>query len=94
MKETDMSEIAADDKPEKRHLFDNPKNVKRVVHILYAICAILFVGDFFINRRIEHPWENLFGFYGIFGFVACVVLVLVAKEMRKVVMRKEDYYDD
>jgi hypothetical protein len=89
-----MSETTQNDKPEKRHLFDDPKNVKRVLYILYAICAGLFIGDFFINRPIEHPWEALFGFYAIFGFTACVLLVLGAKEMRKIVMRKEDYYDD
>jgi len=89
-----MSETTADTKPEKRHLFDNPKNVKRVLHILYVICAGLFIGDFFVNRPIEHPWEALFGFYGIFGFAAFVLLVLVAKEMRKIVMRKENYYDE
>ena len=31
--------------------------------------------------------------YGIFGFVACVALVLIAKQLRKVLMRREDYYD-
>jgi hypothetical protein len=36
----------------------------------------------------------VWGFYAIYGFVACVILVLVAKEMRKLVMRDEDYYDD
>jgi len=41
-----------------------------------------------------HAWEALPGFYALFGFVACVVLVLIAKEMRKVLMRDEDYYDD
>ncbi len=89
-----MSETTPDGKPEKRHLFDNPKNVKLVIYILYAVCAVLFVGDFFINRPIEHPWEALFGFYGIFGFAAFVLLVLVAKEMRKIIMRKENYYDE
>ena len=28
------------------------------------------------------------------GAIACVLLVLIAKEMRKLVMRREDYYDD
>ena len=27
-------------------------------------------------------------------FIACVVLVLIATQMRKVLMRPEDYYDD
>jgi len=40
-----------------------------------------------------HPFEALWGFYAIYGFVACVVLVLLAKEMRKILMRDEDYYD-
>ena len=42
---------------------------------------------------MHHPWEALFGFYGIYGFVACVILVLLAKEMRRILMRREDYYE-
>jgi hypothetical protein len=42
---------------------------------------------------VSHSWENLPAFYAVYGFVACVLLVLIAKEMRKVIMRKEDYYD-
>jgi len=79
---------------EKKHVFDDPKNVKRAVHALYAICIMSIIAEFFVHRHIDHPWERLFGFYGVYGFIACVILVLVAKEMRKVVMRKEDYYDD
>ena len=37
--------------------------------------------------------EHVFGFYGLFGFVACVALVLIAKQLRRVLMRPEDYYD-
>ena len=79
---------------EKKHLFDDPKNLKRLLAVFYVICAGLVVIDLVFHRHVIHPWESLFGFYAVFGFVACVVLVLVAKEMRKVLMRKEDYYDD
>ena len=78
---------------DKRHIFDNPRNVRRVVYALFAICALTFAADFFVERHVDHPWEVLFGFYAVYGFVACVVLVLAAKEMRKVLMRKEDHYD-
>ena len=30
----------------------------------------------------------------LFGFVACVLPVLAATEMRKVLMRRDNYYDD
>ena len=36
----------------------------------------------------------MFGFYAIFGFVACVGLVLAAKELRKFLKRDEDFYDN
>ncbi len=78
---------------DKKHVFDNPKNVKRVIHWLYVACAVVFVADFFVERDVNHPWESLFGFYGIYGFIAFSLLVLVSKELRKVLMRREDYYD-
>ncbi len=81
-------------KPEKRYLFDNPRNVKAVIFALLAVCAGLFVADNYVERYYDHPWETLFGFYAIYGFIACVVLVLAAKELRKLIMRKENYYDD
>ena len=41
------------------------------------------------------PWEGAFAFSSIYGFVACVILVIVAKYvLRPMVMRDEDYYDD
>ncbi|MDH3636660.1 MAG: hypothetical protein OES20_18365 [Gammaproteobacteria bacterium] len=79
---------------EKQYLFDNPNNVKRVLYILYGCCVLLFALDFVIHRHVEHSWENLWGFYPVFGFVACVMLVLVAKWMRTFLMRAEDYYDE
>ena len=78
---------------ETNYLFDNPDNVRRVLWALVAICGLLFAADFIYHRHIVHPWEELWGFYAIYGFVGCVVLVLVAKQMRKLLMRGEDYYE-
>ena len=78
---------------EKSYIFDNPKNVKRVIHVLYLLCGMSLIAEFFVKRYVDHPWEGLFGFYTLYGFVACVLLVLIAKEMRKLIMRGEDYYD-
>jgi len=77
----------------KRYLFDNPRNVRLVVRGLTLACALLFALDFVVHRHLSHPLEGLFGFYAVYGFVACVLLVLLAAEMRKLVMRDEDFYD-
>lgn len=78
----------------KTYLFDNPRNVRRVVLGLVGVCVILVGLDLVVHRHVSHPWETMFGFYAVYGFVACVLLVLLAKEMRKVLIRKEDYYDE
>jgi hypothetical protein len=85
-----------DDKlsPDKKsYLFDDPKNVKRLLNGFYVCCVVLFALDFVIHRHVLHNWENLWGFYPIYGFVGCVILVLVATWMRTFLMREEDYYD-
>ena len=78
---------------EKSHIFDNKKNVKRVLKALVLACVLTAGADIVYHRHVVHPFEALWGFYAIYGFVACVVLVLLAKEMRKILMRDEDYYD-
>jgi uncharacterized membrane protein (DUF373 family) len=79
---------------ERKHIFDDPKNVKRLLWVFYAICLFLFIFDFIYHRHAATAWEGFYGFYAVYGFCACVLLVLVAKELRKVLMRGEDYYDD
>jgi hypothetical protein len=78
---------------ERQHIFDNPKNVDRLVNIFYVCCVILFLLDFPIHRHISHPWEVIPGFHALYGFAACWILVVIAKQMRRVLMRDEDYYD-
>ena len=88
---------------EGKHFFDSPGNVRLVLRILFAMCAVLALLDVvdmvaqFLGtgdlRHAERTWEGFPGFYVAYGFVACVTLVLIAKVLRKVLMRKEDYYD-
>ncbi len=79
---------------ETKGFFDKPENVRRMLRVFYVICALLVIADFIVHRHIYHDWEKIPAFYAIYGFVGCVVLVLIAKEMRKVLMRGEDYYDE
>ena len=79
---------------EKPRWLDNFDNVKKLIRVFAAICGLLFLAGLIYERHYERDWEGFFGFYAFYGFVACVVLVLGAKELRKILMRKEDYYDD
>ncbi|AKH68378.1 hypothetical protein IMCC21906_00685 [Spongiibacter sp. IMCC21906] len=74
--------------------FDRPETIKWILRSLYLICGLLVALDFIIHRHTKHPWEGLYGFYPLYGFVGCVVLVLVARLMRRGLMRPEDYYQE
>jgi len=73
--------------------FDKPENISKMLKVFYVICVLLVVADFMVHRHIYHDWENMPAFYAVYGFVGCVILVLIAKAMRKVLMKEEDYYD-
>jgi len=77
---------------DKNHLFDNAKNVKRFLYLFYGSCGVLFILDFVVHRHIILSWENLWGFYPIYGFVGCIVLVQAAKWARTYLMHPENYY--
>ena len=78
---------------EAAYWLDNPKNVSLIIWGLVLLCTILFFLDGFYQKNAHFDAEHLFGFYGVYGFFVCVALVLVAKALRKVLMRSEDYYE-
>lgn len=82
----------------KRHLFDDPRNVRRVLVALFLACAVALGLDTVVLRHLTFKEggfdaEGFWGFYAAYGFVACVVLVVAAKWLRRLLMRDEDYYD-
>ena len=79
---------------QRRYLFDRPGNVKRLLRSFFASLVILLGIDLFIVKHPHFAWEEWPEFYAVFGFVACVVLVVAAKYvLRPLVKRREDYYD-
>ncbi len=68
--------------------------MKLLFNVFYALCAIVVVLDLVIERHEDHRLEGFLEFYPLYGFVGIVILVLLAKQMRRVLMRPEDYYDE
>ncbi len=69
-----------------------PALVRKGLTVFFGLCGLLVLLDLALTKHGEH-WWNFFGFTCLFGFVACVVLVLIASWMRKPLMRDERYYD-
>ena len=77
----------------KKYWLDEPRNGRKVIGAVFVVCALLFISDAFYHKHSHFAVEDWFGFYAIFGFVMCVLLVLAAKLMRVFLMRDEEYYD-
>ena len=73
--------------------FDKPENQKKMWIMLYSICGILLIFDFFTHRHEYFGFDGIFGFYAILGFISCAVLILFSKLVGLFLKAKEDYYD-
>lgn len=79
----------------KKHIFDDPRNLQRLLRLLFASLIVLLGLDFVVEKHPHFPWEGSFGFFAVYGFIACVLLVLIARfVLRPLVMRREDFYDE
>jgi len=74
---------------------DRPDFVKRLFQVFYVLAGLLLLAEILLGRATEHPhpYEGPFGFYAVYGFLSFWFLVLLAKPMRKLLIRSEDYYE-
>ena len=79
---------------EPKRWLDYPQNVRKVYFSVWVVCALLLGLELLIEKHVETDVEHWFGFHGFFGLIACVALVLAAKQLRRVISRPENYYDD
>ncbi len=73
---------------------DKPGSANKIFWGLAVGCVLLFLADFTYKKYGNFNIETLPGFYGILGFVAFIVLILIAKTLRVLIKRPEDYYGD
>ena len=77
----------------RKYWLDRSENVTKLYRGLWVVGLLLVAIDIILHRHEDFGFATRFGFYGLYGFFACVILVLVAKKLRTVLMRDEDYYD-
>jgi len=74
--------------------FDKPENIKKLWIMLYVVCGLLVIPDFFTHRYPYFGFDGFFGFYALLGFISCAVLILFSKLVGLVLKVKEGYYDN
>jgi len=77
---------------------DRPEKVRLFFRFFYVICAALFAAEFLLlgaENAHPHPLEERMRFfvYPVYGFLSFWFLVLLARPMRTLLIRSEDYYE-
>jgi hypothetical protein len=68
-----------------------------VIRLSYVGLAFVVVWDvLFVSKEHAHTAvEHIPGFWAVFGFIACVVIIIVSKWFgHRGIMTREDYYDN
>ena len=73
--------------------FDNPQKNKRFAVIFFISLVVILIVDLFIHKHAEFHWTGIPEFYALFGFISCVLLIFIAKILRMIIKRDENYYD-
>ncbi len=73
---------------------DKPGSANKIFWALAIFCGLLFLADFAYEKHGHFDVEYIPGFYGIYGFVMFTALILLAKGLRVLIKRPEDYYGD
>jgi hypothetical protein len=76
------------------HWLTRPRTVRRLWQAFIAILALTVLAELAIDAHPHFAVERLFGFNALYGFLACAVLILLAKGIGLVVKRPDTYYDD
>ncbi len=78
---------------DKSYWLDDQSNISKILYILYFVCFLLLIADFFYHKHTHFSFENWFGFFAWFGFLAYSCIIFSAKLLRKIIKRDENYYD-
>ena len=92
----------AERRDQDKQLSEKVLSINRVAKVTkggkkMSFSALLVVGDWlWVDKEHAHTQpEHWFGFWSVFGFVACVVIIFVSKWYgHRGIMTREDYYGD
>lgn len=71
-----------------------PETIRRLWQGFAVVLALTVLAELRVSHEGHFAVERLFGFNAAYGFLACAVLILIAKAIGIVLKRPEAYYDD
>ncbi len=78
----------------KEHWLARPATIKKLWWGFSALLLITVLAQLLVQVKGYFAVDGWFGFGALYGFSACLFMVLVAKGIGLFLKRKEHYYED
>ena len=78
---------------DKHAWLDRPENVKRLWRGFLAALVVLVLAELGLTSHPHFSIDAIYGFYAWYGFLACAVLIGVAKALGYLLKRPDSYYE-
>ena len=76
------------------HFLVRPGHDRWLVTALIGLCVALVAGSFVYSVHGHFPFEKIPAIYAVMGFAMFTTVIFVAKGLRVLIKRPEDYYGD
>jgi hypothetical protein len=70
-----------------------PSTIRLLWIVFIVVLALTVLADFFIDHHGKFGIDGTIGFYAWYGFISCVILVILARALGVFLKRPADYYD-
>lgn len=78
----------------EKHWLTRPETIRRLWWAFGVVLALTVLAELFVTHEAHFAVEQLTGFYALFGFIACVAMILFAKGIAVFLKRPDTYYDE
>lgn len=75
------------------HWLVRPETIRKLWIGFAILLALLAAADFLVHKHDYVGPDGWFGFYWVYGFGACVAMVVFAKVLGVLIKRPDGYYD-
>lgn len=77
-----------------QHWLTRPGTIRKLWRLFVAVLVAIVLAELLVPNEVHFDVERLFGFFAWFGFVACAMLIVLAKGIGVFLKRPDTYYDD
>jgi hypothetical protein len=80
--------------PGDDHWLSRPTTIRRLWIVFAGVLALTVAAEFLVDIKGYFGYDDWPAFGALYGFGACVAMVLLAKGLGVLLKRPDDYYHD